>query len=183
LLPEADTIVALAFRFTAVSNIFRRKGADWAVGIISAVIFALLYGSAVALHSQPSVRLLKNGLPFLGFVACCGLSGFLGVRSWRRLWRAGRTSVERVVYDAGVRGVGASMLVATPVIVGGLIWSIADVVHDPGAWIILLVCAFMALMMSIPLWLWAGYIWGQMMTLMLPNDTASRGPTGLPPAA
>ena len=175
--------MALAFRFTPVSNIFRRKGADWAVGIISASIFAFLYGSAVALHSYPNLRLLRNGLPFVGFVVCCGLSGFLGVRSWRRLWRAGRTSAERVVYDAGVRGVGAFMLVVTPVIVGGLIWSISDVAHDPGAWIIVLVCAFMALIMSIPLSLWVGYIWGQIMTLMLPNDTKFRGPTGLPPPA
>lgn len=175
----------LTFRFAPLSKLLRAPGADWVVAVIAAAGVAALLGGAVIRHS-PSLHPSPADLTLLGLALWSGVSGFFGVRSWRRLWRAGRTPAERFVYDFGVRGYGALMLILTPLLVVIVMVGFVDPVRSSGAWLLVLACAFMALMTSFPLWLWGGYVFGSIMSGMLPyRESAPRAAkdTGLPPAA
>jgi hypothetical protein len=115
-------------------------------------------------------------------VLWCGLSGFFGVRAWRRLWRSGRTPAERFVYDFGVRGFGAIAILAAPVVAGSVIWRILHVAHDAAAWMAALVCAILSLIVTWPLALWLGFFWGSMMSGAGLHRERGDG-DGLPPPA
>src|SRR5215831_7126153 len=94
------------------------SGADWAVGVLAAAGAAALLGTDHVLHRGAMRLTWADWL----VVIWCGLSGFLGVRSWHRLWRNGRTPAERFVYGVGVRRFGAGALLLAPIVAGSVIW-------------------------------------------------------------
>jgi hypothetical protein len=172
--------MVLGFRFARLSRIFRTDGADWAVGIVGAAGAAALLGADLVLRTGVFQLAMADTL----VVIWCGLSGFFGVRSWRRLWRAGRTPPERVVYDLGVRSFGATMLLIAPVIAGGVMWHILNAAHESGAWMAAFVCAILSVLVTFPLSLWLGFAWGSMMSRVgWYGETQPGNRSGLPPAA
>jgi hypothetical protein len=176
----------LAFRLPILSRLFRPAGADWGVAIVSAAGTIALLGAA-AVRRSSSFHLSPTDLILVGLALCSGACGFYGVRSWRRLWRAGRTPTERFIYDLGVRGYGAFMLLLSPVLVGIVMWPLTDPMHSPGGLLLIISCVFVAFMIGFPLWLWAGYACGLIMSGVLPYQEARPHPatdsSDLPPAA
>jgi hypothetical protein len=173
-------IMQLVFQFQRLSRIFRVTGADWTIGVGAAA------GAAALLGGEHLLRGSGMRLTWADWVVVlwCGLSGFCGVRSWRRLWRRGRTASERFMYDLGVRGFGVIAILVAPVVAGSVIWRILHAVHDPAAWIAALVCAILSLIVTWPLALWLGFLWGSMMSRTgWQRDPAPGKGNGLPPPA
>jgi hypothetical protein len=170
----------LVFRFPGLGRIFRTDGADWAIGVVAAA------GAAALLGGNHLLRGSAMRLTWADWVVVlwCGLSGFFGVRSWRRLWRSGRTPSERFVYDFGVRGFGAITILVAPWVAGSVMWRILNAAHDTAAWIAALVCAILSLIVTWPLALWLGFLWGSMMSRAGWSRGAGDGDgNGLPPGA
>lgn len=171
-------IMQLVRRSPRLGRLFRANGADWAVGVVAAAGAAALLGGD---------HLLRGGAMRLAWAdwvvtLWCGLSGFFGVRSWRRLWRSARTPSERFVYDFGVRGLGAIAILMAPVVAGSVIWRMLNAAHDSAAWIAALVCAILSLIVTWPLALWLGFFWGSMMSrLGCYRERGVRDGDGLPP--
>jgi hypothetical protein len=170
----------LVFRFPRLSWLFRSRGADWTIGVLAAAgAAALLLGNH--LWRADTMRLIWADWVV---VLWCGLSGFFGVRAWRRLWRSGRTPAERFVYDVGVRGFGAITILVAPVVAGGVIWRTLSATHDPAAWMAALVCAILSVVVTWPLALWLGFVWGSMMSGSGWRRERRGGQgNGIPPAA
>ena len=117
-------------------------------------------------------------LIFLG--VWCGLFGWLGVKSWRRLWRSGRTPQEQMIYDRGVRGWGALMLITMPLLLGIVVWSLDATHRDPNAWLLVLACVLMGFLTGLPVFLWGGYVLGSFAASnRFPSN--QNEPTDLPP--
>jgi hypothetical protein len=140
--------------------LFRSNGAAWAVGVLTATGAAALLGGD---------HVLRGGAMHLAWadwlvVLWCGLSGFYGVRSSRRLWRTGRTPAERFVYDLGVRGFGVIPILVAPFVAGSVIWRTLKAANDPAAWMAALVCAILSVIVTWPISLWLGFVWGSMMS-------------------
>jgi hypothetical protein len=60
---------------------------------------------------------------FALFAVIFAVGGWWTARTWRHLWRAGRSQWERLVYDSGVRGFGFSTAVAVTAIIARLGWA------------------------------------------------------------
>lgn len=170
----------LVFRFARLSEIFRTRGADWVFGILGAA------GAAALLGADHFLRwgVFRLTPPDWLILVWCGLSGFFGVRSWRRLWRTGRTPAERVVYDLGVRRFGAIMFWVGPVVAGSILWRMLNATHQSNAWVAAFVSAILCLIVTFPLSLWLGFAWGSIMSRVgwYAEPRAGNG-NGLPPAA
>ena len=57
------------------------------------------------------------------FAVIFAVGGWWTARTWRQLWRAGRSRWEWLVYDSGVRGFGFSTAVAVTAIITRLGWA------------------------------------------------------------
>jgi len=147
------------FRLPRLDTVFRSNGADRAFGVIAAGAAAALLGTDHLLRGGA----MRLTWPDWVVVIWCGLSGFFGVRAWRRLWRHGRTPAERFVYDLGVRGLGGITVLVAPLVAGSVIWRMLASAHDSAAWMAALVCAILSLIVTWPLSLWVGFVWGSMM--------------------
>jgi len=173
----------LVFTFPRVGRLLRRSGADWVLGAAGALGTGLLLPLAVALRPGHHFRLPPID-PLLVFLALwSGLSGFFGVKAWRRLWRAGRTPLERMVYDHGVRGFGALMYLVTPLTVLLICLFVLDLPRGLSEFAFLAALEFTVLMIALPLWLCGGYLFGNIMSGGLSQHDLRREPDGLPPAA
>ena len=169
------------FNFPRLSRLLRASGADWIVGGIGAAGAGAFF-EIFDLNSGQEFALARPDGPTLFMMVYCGLAGFLGVKSWRRLWRAGRTPLERVVYDQGVRGFGAFLLLISPAcVIFGL--QQADL---PPTWqtacLELGIGLFLGFVVGLPGWLWAGYVGGKFMAGMIQTDEHASDFKDLPPA-
>jgi hypothetical protein len=83
-----------------------------------------------------------------------------------------------MVYDRGVRGWGARMLVIMPLLMGILVWVITA---DANAGLLILACVLMGFVTGLPVFLWSGYILG---SLAASNrfPTERNEPRDLPPS-
>jgi len=177
--------MATSFRAEVLDQILRTRGAAWVCGIIGAVGTVALLALAKWRHNPAAFgapNAASGALYFLG--VWCGLCGWLGVLSWRRLWRSGRTPLERWTYDLGVRGWGALMLISAPIATAIGVGAAVDIFRDPGAWLLVLACAFMAVWVGLPLCLWGGYVWGSFVggnRIPISTDPHQKEPSDLPP--
>jgi hypothetical protein len=114
-------------------------------------------------------------------VVSFGSLGWWGAYSWHRLWRTGRDQWEQLVYDRGVRRMGASACVFFPLM--GLLMPILAPTDLGGSDRLLLCIATfsMALVMGFPVGLWSGYIWGVAMAGWLGINRNKRAAGDLPP--
>ncbi len=176
--------MAAVFRLSGLSRVFRADGADWGMGIVGAAGMAA-FVVLIDLRDRGTLRWQSVGFLGLALVTCTGCCGFWGVRSWRRLWRSGRTRSERMLYDYGVRGWGASMLLAMPLVSGAVVSQFVDLFHDPWAWLFLVTMVFATFIVGLPFFLWGGYAFGSALGDMFPDDRAEAGNSAqsdLPPA-
>lgn len=152
---------AITMRLQSLSRLLRTRGADWSVALLGAIGSGGLLVLAAWQRSPgrfgPSHADVT--LPVI-IGAICGVCAFLGVRSWRRLWRSGRTPRERSAYDLGVRRIGITMVAASPLIGVFVILALGADTRSPGTWTLLVCVAFMALSVALPLGLWGGYLLG-----------------------
>ena len=146
-----------SFRAERISRLMRMKGADWALGFGSAICALILLLSA---HTESPFVFRPIDSLALGLSLLCGLSGWFGVRSWRKLWRRGRTRPERLVYDYGVRGWGVMILIATPLIVAFVLLGESHSLRDRYTWRIVITSVVIVVPIALPLCLWGGYAWG-----------------------
>ena len=154
----------VSFRFAPVTKLLNRPGADWALGIAAALGTLILIGGAVLLHARGEFHLRTSDALLLLLAALCGACGFAGVRSWRRLWRAGRSRSEQITYDLGVRACGPLMFFLLGAMGGFLAWIGVGKAYDAGARMFVCGGAFMSFMIGLPLSLWAGFLWGSFMS-------------------
>jgi hypothetical protein len=172
-------------RAERLSKLLRAPGADWIVAIISVLGTAFLLGLATwrrnpAIFAGP----YSTYTPLVALSLFCGVFGWFGVKTWRKLWRSGRTPLERIVYDRGVRGFGAMMIIALPIVGGAVALALAGNSQDPAVWMFVAASIFMAIPLSLPMGLWAGYAWGWIHAGALSqgnDDTNAKSEEDLPP--
>jgi hypothetical protein len=110
-------------------------------------------------------------------IALLSVSAVLGVMTVRRLWRRGRNPWERMVYDTGVRGVGVWGAISFPIL-----FSILALGTQRSSLEIATVAVW-ALIVGMPLSLWAGYWWGRTMAAYFNIPRTSDTKSTAPPVA
>jgi hypothetical protein len=115
---------------------------------------------------------------FALFAVIFAVGGWWTARTWRQLWRAGRSPWERLVYDFGVRGFGFSTAVAITAIVTRLGWA-TDSVGLFGPMMIAGVLA--GLFFGTPVALHLGYFWGTTFAALTGVEHDHRVEVGEPP--
>ena len=85
----------------------------------------------------------------------------LGVWSWRRLWRPGRTPWERIVYNHGVKRFGLAIWVGLALLPPAIEWGPLRVVNVFTTAYVLE--AAVSALVTLPVALWGGYLWGRAM--------------------
>jgi len=93
---------------------------------------------------------------FALFAVIFAVGGWWTARTWRQLWRAGRSPWERLVYDYGVRGVGFSTAVGLTAIIAWLGWATdSDGLFGP----MMTAGLLTGLFFGTPVALYFGYFW------------------------
>jgi hypothetical protein len=169
------------FRLHWLSRLLRTPGADWVMGIVGIVGIVTWFEMLNNLHADHEFELSRPDAGIAFMMIYFGLAGFLGVRSWRRLWRAGRTRLERTVYDDGVRGFGAFMMMLSPFIVL-LVLLTNGMSQDRPSFLLALGFSILLGVVVGPLWLWAGFIGGHYMAGYVGISDSEGAFTDLPPA-
>ena len=91
------------------------------------------------------------------FAVIFAVGGWWTARTWRQLWRAGRSEWERAAYDYGVRGFGFGTAVALTAIITRLGWA----TDSAGLFGPMMTVGLLAgLFFGAPLALHLGYFWG-----------------------
>jgi hypothetical protein len=115
---------------------------------------------------------------FALFAVTFTVGGWWTARTWRQLWRAGRSSWERLVYDYGVRGFGFSTAVALTAIITRLGWA----TDSAGLFGPMMTVGLLAgLFFGTPLALHLGYFWGTTFAAMTGIEHDHRSELGEPP--
>jgi hypothetical protein len=107
------------------------------------------------------------------------IGGWWVVHTWRALWRRGRSSRERLLYDEGVRGVGFIQGVVIFLVVTWLgltadapqLWG--PMTRGGGA--------FAAIFFGLPVALHFGYFWGRTLADLVGEEPDSTLEIGEPP--
>jgi hypothetical protein len=106
-----------------------------------------------------------------------GIGAWWTVRTWRRLWRCGRTRRERLIYDYGVRGYGVVMAIAIICIVAWLGWTEDAANFGPMMTVGILAGVFF----GVPVSLNMGYFWGKTFATVAGIEAEPRAEVGEPP--
>jgi len=115
---------------------------------------------------------------FALFAVIFGIGGWWTARTWRQLWRAGRSPCERVVYDFGVRGFGFSTTVALTAILTWLGWA----TDSAGLFGPMMTFGLLAgLFFGTPVALYLGYFWGTTFAALTGAEHDPRLEVGEPP--
>jgi hypothetical protein len=149
-----------------------------AIGACTSVTALIVYGGA----RQDVLQLLhaiRDRALLLGlFAATFAIGGWWTVRTWRRLWRRGRSSRERLMYDYGVRTFGCFTAVSQFLIITWLGW-----VSDSGTLFGPLMTggAIAAVFFGVPVSLHLGYSWGRAFAAVVGVEGDPRVEVGEPP--
>jgi hypothetical protein len=115
---------------------------------------------------------------FALFAVIFAVGGWWTARTWRQLWRAGRSRWERLVYDSGVRGFGFSTAVAVTAIIARLGWATdSDGLFGPMMTFGLLAELFF----GTPVALHLGYWWGSRFAALTGVEHDHQVEVGEPP--
>jgi hypothetical protein len=133
------------------------------LGLVAAAsIVALLVIESGVDTTWPDFQhlVMTRGRFFALFAVIFAVGGWWTARTWRRLWRAGRSPWERLVYDFGVRGFGFSTAVGLTAITTWLGWATDSV----GFFVLfgpMMTAGLLAgLFFGTPVALYLGYFWG-----------------------
>jgi hypothetical protein len=106
------------------------------------------------------------------------IGGWWAARTWRQLWRAGRSPWERLVYDYGVRGFGFSTAVGLTAIITWLGWA----TDSNGLFGPMMTAGLLAgLFFGTPVALYLGYFWGTSFAALTGVEHDQRVEVGEPP--
>jgi hypothetical protein len=117
---KLGTWLRLGFELRSIDRIMRSRHADLIVGAVAAAIslvISLKYSGA-----DLNIHDLWHVLPLAVFVAYFAMGGWWTVRTWRLLWRRGRSTWERIVYDHGVRVFGFLTAICLFLVITWLGW-------------------------------------------------------------
>jgi hypothetical protein len=152
----------------------RHPHATWLIPLGLAIT---AFGVRVAMLAIAGRNIHYRVLANLSVALILGLLGYATVLTWRRLWRRGRDPWEGLVYDSGVRGFGALMVLGLPLI---MLWSTrssGDMLTYGDA----LMSLLMGIALAGPLGLWAGYLWGRLFAFAFGVQRSERAKQDLPP--
>jgi hypothetical protein len=138
----------------------------------------LIYGGAGPDLRQLS-HLIRTRIFLLGvFAAIFAIGGWWTVRTWKQLWRYGRSPWERAVYDYGVRFVGIYIAVGQLLILTWLGWiSDARTLFGP----LMVGGAIAALFFGVAVSLHFGYFVGRALATVVAAERDPRVEVGEPP--
>jgi hypothetical protein len=115
---------------------------------------------------------------FALFAVIFAVGGWWTARTWRQLWRAGRSPWERLVYDYGVRGFGFSTAVGLTAIITWLGWA----TDSAGLFGPMMTAGLLAgLFFGTPVALYLGYFWGTSFAALTGVEHDHRVEVGEPP--
>lgn len=147
-----------------------------AFGLCSAVI---LRSSGIHMNASEYRYVISTRWKFIVvFSLMFAVGGWWTARTWRHLWRCGRSAWERLVYDYGVRLFGFATAISIIIIVGWL-GSTADsgILFGP----MMILGALAGFFFGVPVALNLGYWWGSTLAVIVNAEHDSTLEIGEPP--
>ena len=115
---------------------------------------------------------------FALFAMLFAIGGWWTVRTWRQLWRCGRSDWEQLVFDRGVRGFGLQTGISLIAIIAWAGWrEDSDGMFGP----MMTGGALAGLFFGVPVALHMGYFWGMNVARVIGVSRDPRVETGEPP--
>lgn len=148
------------FQMRAIDRFMRSPYAGLALSTLAAcsIVATLVIYSDVEVNLSQFIYVLRTRPgPLVAFGLLFASGGWWTVRTWRRLWRRGRSPWEHVVYDYGVRGFGIVVAAALIVIFALFDWKSESGLPDG---LLAAGGALAAMFFGTPVALNLGYLWG-----------------------
>jgi hypothetical protein len=169
------------FHFLAFDRFMRSSHAVPILALVaSTLIVALLLAESGTNGTWPNFQhdVMTRWRFFALFAVIFAIGGWWTARTWRRLWRMGRSPRERLVYDYGVRGFGFSTAVGLTAIITRLGWA-AD---SAGLFGPMMTGGLLSgLFFGTPVALHLGYFWGTTFAALTGVEHDHRVELGEPP--
>jgi hypothetical protein len=165
-----------------IARLFSRRYAAQCVAASAGVLGILrpvFYGPLSAHAGVLSDLVLRRLLLFSPVAAIFAFGGWWTVRSWRVLWRRGRSRREKIVYDTGVRGVGFTTAVGLCVL---LTYSANELDGAESFGLLTCLAATTGLFLGFPISLHFGYFWGQALCNLTNVEEDPQLERGQPPS-
>ena len=153
------------------------------IGECSGVALLLIAGRAFLSSNptspSPSVGIIVSRIVVLGaIVSPLALGAWWTIRTWKQLWRYGRSPWERAVYNYGVRFIGFITAVGQFFILTWAGWfSDSGVLFGP----MMMGAAITALFFGLPISLHFGYFMGRTLAAVANAERDPRVEVGAPP--
>jgi hypothetical protein len=169
------------FHLLAIDRFMRSSHAVPILAIVAAAsIVALLLsdGGTNITWSDLQHFVITRWRIFVMFAVIFAVGGWWTARTWRQLWRAGRSPWERLVYDFGVRGFGFGTSMALTAIITRLGWA----TDSAGLFGPMMTLGLLAgLFFGTPVSLHLGYFWGTTFAAVTGIEHDHRVEVGEPP--
>lgn len=178
--PHTDQKPA-GFYLLAIDRFMRLSHAVAILALVAAAsIVALLITESGINGTWPDFQrvVMTRWRFFALFAVIFAIGGWWAPRTWRQLWRAGRSPWERFVYDYGVRGFGFSTAVGLTAIITWLGWA----TDSNGLFGPMMTAGLLAgLFFGTPVALYLGYFWGTSFAALTGVEHDQRVEVGEPP--
>lgn len=148
------------FQMRTIDRFMRSPYAEiaWSALAACSIVATLVIYSDIEMNlSQVLYVLRTRSGPLVVFGLLFAIGGWWTVRTWRRLWRRGRSPWEHIVYDYGVRGFGFGLATALIVIFALIDWKSES---GPPDELLAAGGALAAIFFGTPVALNLGYFWG-----------------------
>jgi hypothetical protein len=169
------------FHLLAIDRCMRSSHAVLILAFVAASsVVALLLAESGINWAWPDFQLvvITRWRFFALFAVIFAAGGWWTARTWRQLWRTGRSRWERLVYDFGVRGFGFGTAVALTAIVTRLGWA----TDSAGLFGPMMTLGLLAgLFFGTPVALRLGYFWGTTFAALTGVEHDDRVEVGEPP--
>ena len=169
------------FKAGPIDRFMRLPHADY---ILAAIAFGLcsamiLSSSSVHVNGSDFLHVISTRWKFVViFSLILAVGGWWTARTWRQLWRCGRSAWERLVYDYGVRLFGFSTAISI-IVIASWLGSTADSGTLFGPMMIL--GALAGVFFGVPVALHLGYFWGSIFAAIVNAEHDLKVEIGEPP--
>ena len=169
------------FHLLAIDRFMRSSHAVPIVALVAAasIVALLLTESGIdgTWHDFKHVVMTRWKF-FALFAVIFAVGGWWTARTWRQLWRAGRSPWERLVFDRGVRGFGLQTGISLIAIIAWVGWrEDSDGMFGP----MMIGGALAGLFFGVPVALHMGYFWGMNVARVIGVGRDPRVEIGEPP--
>jgi hypothetical protein len=139
----------------------RTPGAGWKLpALCASSTIALMAAAAWQRNASRDFTNWTDAFILAAFGSASAVGAGLGVVSWRRLWRKGRTRAEDLVYDVGVRRAGIGLVCLMPLFCIALVSALGAEPQWGGLYGLVAGLSVMFMSVMLPVALWVGYIAG-----------------------